>query len=182
MTAAPSDPEFESWADVDDDDHGVHVVQPAVDAIISEPDFEPEFKPEPEPDFEPDPEPDFEPDPEPAAEAVEDVLIPEAIAHFDPGPPNDGVEEDDDSAAVTPADVPLPTLTLAKLALEQGDEGLAVATLERLIEHDPSDAAAGEMLHELRSGQGRDSTDVTSAKVAALRGWLDTIRLASERR
>ncbi len=110
------------------------------------------------------------------------MVIPEAIAHFDHGPREDQDDEDHQSAPVTAGDVPLPTLTLAKLALEQGDEGLAVATLERLIEQNPSDTAAGEMLDELRAGRSEDSIDVTGAKVAALRGWLDTIRLASERR
>ena len=78
--------------------------------------------------------------------------------------------------------MPMPTLTLAKLALEQGDVRLAEATLEKLIALDAADSAAAEMLERVRRGEGVGSIDVTGAKVAALRGWLDMIRLASERR
>jgi len=183
IAATPAEPDFESWADVDDDDNDDDAVQPTAgddEAIISEP--------------EPDPAADLADMAEMTevvevaegaegaeeAEETEEIVIPEAIAHFDRGL-EDEDDADNESEPVTASDVPLPTLTLAKLALEQGDEGLAVATLERLIEQNPSDTEASEMLHGLRSGRGEDSIDVTGAKVAALRGWLDTIRLASER-
>jgi len=83
--------------------------------------------------------------------------------------------------------VPLPTMTLARLALDQGDLPLAMATLESLVERDPGNAEAQALLDGLRSDeaklaeQGSRST-VISAKVGALRGWLDAVRLAAERR
>jgi tetratricopeptide (TPR) repeat protein len=113
-----------------------------------------------------------------AHEEIDPVLIPQAIAHFDR--PSDEADHDE-PRPVAAADVPLPTLTLARLAQQQGDLGLAEATLERLIEQDSSNSEALEFLDMLRRGHGEDQVDVTGAKVAALRGWLDTIRLASER-
>jgi hypothetical protein len=83
--------------------------------------------------------------------------------------------------------VPLPTMTLANLALEQGDRPLAMATLESLIERDPSHAKAIELLDRLR-GEDRAVADEklravrATAKIAALQGWLDAVRLAAERR
>ena len=77
---------------------------------------------------------------------------------------------------------PLPTLTLARLAAHQGAYDLAATTLERLLEREPGNAEAAEFLDRLRAGEpipGRRGS--TAAKVAALRAWLDTIRLASER-
>jgi hypothetical protein len=83
--------------------------------------------------------------------------------------------------------VPLPTMTLARLALDQGDRPLAVATLESLIERDPSHAAAQTLLDELRAEDEEEerrrlNVRTAAAKVSALRGWLDAVRLASERR
>jgi len=83
--------------------------------------------------------------------------------------------------------VPLPTMTLAKLALDQGDHPLAVATLENLIERDPEHAEARKMLAELT---GRDQgaeleparAEGRALKISALQGWLDAVRLAAERR
>jgi tetratricopeptide (TPR) repeat protein len=83
--------------------------------------------------------------------------------------------------------VPLPTMTLANLALEQGDRPLAMATLESLIERDPSHATAIDLLDRLR-GEERAVADEklravrATAKIAALQGWLDAVRLAAERR
>jgi tetratricopeptide (TPR) repeat protein len=83
--------------------------------------------------------------------------------------------------------VPLPTMTLANLALEQGDRPLAMATLESLIERDPNHAKAIELLDRLR-GEDRAVADEklrairATAKIAALQGWLDAVRLAAERR
>ena len=78
---------------------------------------------------------------------------------------------------------PLPTLTLARLAAHQGAFGLAVATLERLLEQEPGNAEAASFLAELEGGTAPDSAGrgSTAAKVAALRAWLDTVRLGSER-
>ena len=79
---------------------------------------------------------------------------------------------------------PLPTLTLARLAAHQGAWGLAVTTLERLLEREPDNLEAAGYLAELQGEASPEGKRVSSpaAKVAALRGWLDTIRLGSERR
>jgi hypothetical protein len=105
-------------------------------------------------------------------------IIPDTLARFDRTSPE---ETDDEAAAVEPVDVPLPTVTLARLALEQGDPRLAEATLAGVLERDSENHEAAELLAELRSGPSVGADDATAAKVAALRGWLDTIRLASER-
>lgn len=78
---------------------------------------------------------------------------------------------------------PLPTLTLARLAAHQGAFGLAVTTLERLLEREPGNADAASFLAELQGGTAAEShgRGSTAAKVTALRAWLDTIRLGSER-
>jgi len=83
--------------------------------------------------------------------------------------------------------VPLPTMTLAKLALEQDDRPLAMATLESLIERDPSNGEAVELLDELRAQVVAVANEKLRAvqattKIAALQGWLDAVRLAAERR
>jgi len=83
--------------------------------------------------------------------------------------------------------VPLPTMTLAKLALDQDDRPLAMATLESLIERDPSNGEAVELLDELRAQVVAVANEKLRAvqattKIAALQGWLDAVRLAAERR
>jgi len=80
---------------------------------------------------------------------------------------------------------PLPTLTLARLAAHQGAWGLAVTTLQRLLEREPGNVEAASYLAELQGGtpspEGAAGPGSTPARVAALRAWLDTIRLGSER-
>jgi Tetratricopeptide repeat len=83
--------------------------------------------------------------------------------------------------------VPLPTMTLAKLALQQDDRPLAMATLESLIERDPTHAEAIAMLDELSEQEATSANEKLRAarattKIAALQGWLDAVRLAAERR
>ncbi len=83
--------------------------------------------------------------------------------------------------------VPLPTMTLAKLALQQDDRPLAMATLESLIERDPTNTEAIAMLDELRAREATFANERLRAvrattKIAALQGWLDAVRLAAERR
>ncbi len=78
-------------------------------------------------------------------------------------------------------------MTLAKLALEQDDRPLAMATLESLIERDPANAKARSMLDELRAREAGFADERLRAvrattKIAALQGWLDAVRLAAERR
>jgi len=83
--------------------------------------------------------------------------------------------------------VPLPTMTLAKLALQQDDRPLAMATLESLIERDPGNTEAVAMLDELSAREKTSANERLQAarattKIAALQGWLDAVRLAAERR
>ena len=83
--------------------------------------------------------------------------------------------------------VPLPTMTLAKLALDQGDRPLAMATLESLIERDPTNIEATALLGEMQADEEKVANTKlkaakATAKIAALQGWLDAVRLAAERR
>jgi hypothetical protein len=83
--------------------------------------------------------------------------------------------------------VPLPTMTLARLALAQDDRSLAVATLKSLIDRDPDHIEAAKLLDELESTPPSESDPdgggtPAGAKIAALQGWLDAVRLAAERR
>ena len=119
----------------------------------------PEPEPVPVPEMEPEPLPESWPDPE------SDVQ-PE-------------LEEDADG-------VPLPTMTLARLAIDQGDLDLAERTLRGVIEREPGHSEAAELLETLVAGPPEaDSTaepkDPSATKVEALQRWLDAVRLASER-
>jgi hypothetical protein len=83
--------------------------------------------------------------------------------------------------------VPLPTMTLARLALDQDDRQLAMATLESLIERNPGNTEAVAMLEELSAREATVANERLRAvratsKIAALQGWLDAVRLAAERR
>jgi len=77
---------------------------------------------------------------------------------------------------------PLPTITLARLALQQGDFELAKTTLRALLDRNPEDAEAAQLLEQMTSGELGGPLGRAAAKVGALQAWLDTIRLASERR
>jgi tetratricopeptide (TPR) repeat protein len=163
---------------------------PAAAEPAPEPAPEPEVPAFDEPIIEEAPTPPSEPEPESWSdvdaggpedlEETPEPIIPESLAAFD-RPAEEDEAVGDEPEAVQPADVPLPTLTLAKLALQQGDGELAEATLASLLERDPGNSEAEQLLAELRSQPTRRRPSPASAKVAALRGWLDTIRLASER-
>jgi hypothetical protein len=79
--------------------------------------------------------------------------------------------------------MPLPTVTLARLALEQGDPPLAISTLESVLEINPGQADAVELLERLRTPATEVARPAGHAarRVAALQGWLDAVRLAAER-
>ena len=117
------------------------------------------------------------PEPEPTSELETDPL-PESW----PDPESDvrpELEEDADG-------VPLPTMTLARLAIDQGDLDLAERTLRGVIEREPGHSEAAELLETLVAGPPEaDSTaepkDPSATKVEALQRWLDAVRLASER-
>ena len=110
------------------------------------------------------------------AEPAAPVALPAAPSHG----PAPGLEHTREAG-----EGPLPTLTLARLAAHQGAWGLAVTTLERLLEREPGNLEAAAYLAELQgaaSPGGAAGPGSAPAKVAALRAWLDTIRLGSERR
>lgn len=82
-------------------------------------------------------------------------------------------------------EIPLPTYTLARLAYDQGDLQLAERTLLGLLRRQPDSDEARELLDRVRAelrgpGEAVEAYDLSAAKVAALRGWMEAIRLASE--
>ena len=86
---------------------------------------------------------------------------------------------------LTTQGIPLPTLTLARLALEQDDLELAESTLLDLLRRVPDHAEAEALLREVRRQTAVPSEvprSVAEAKIGALQGWLHTVRLAAERR
>jgi Flp pilus assembly protein TadD len=89
--------------------------------------------------------------------------------------------DEEDEAPVAEA-VPLPTMTLARLAVQQGDMDLAETTLVSLLERNPDHPEAGTLLDEVRRiRSGGPDAGLAAAKVAALEGWLATVRRAAER-
>ena len=117
------------------------------------------------------------PEPEPTSE-VEPEPLPESW----PDPESDvqpELEKDADG-------VPLPTMTLARLAIDQGDLDLAERTLRGVIERVPGHSEAAELLETLVAGPPEANStaepkDPSVTKVEALQRWLDAVRLASER-
>jgi len=94
-----------------------------------------------------------------------------------------------DRDVITAVDeLPLPTLTLARLAVEQGDLDLAEKALVSIVERDPGASEAAALLAELRAemvsvaASAAAARDPRVAKIAALQGWLKRIRLAAARR
>jgi tetratricopeptide (TPR) repeat protein len=138
------------------------------DEVETEPEVDDEYEhehelgTEPAPEFESEPDRDHEQ--EPVVEAAE--------------VPDSGAEQEHE-----PSDaLPLPTMTLARLAIEQGDVELAENTLHSLLELDPDHPEAAELLEEIhRDRRGRPAPDIVAAKVATLQEWLDTVRGAAER-
>ena len=83
-------------------------------------------------------------------------------------------------------EIPLPTVTLARLALDQGDIELAERTLSGVLEREPGSEAARTLLDEVRRIRSEGELEagrrgLAAAKVGALRGWLETVRLAAGR-
>jgi hypothetical protein len=77
-------------------------------------------------------------------------------------------------------------MTLARLAIDQGDLDLAERTLRGLLEREHGHSEAAELLETLIAGPPEeDSTaepkDSSDARAEALQRWLDAVRLASER-
>ncbi|MCK5379380.1 MAG: hypothetical protein KAJ78_08240, partial [Acidobacteria bacterium] len=88
----------------------------------------------------------------------------------------------------------LPTVTLARLALEQDDRPLAQVTLKAILDRDPDHREAAELLESLSEDLPPEisepafaepsvsSADLLTAKSKALKGWMENIRAAAERR
>ena len=109
-----------------------------------------------------------------------------ADAHSEPAPRS--ASEEDDEPIRRSEELPLPTMTLARLALEQGDLELAEKTLRGVLARNPEHPEAAALLAKLGEGahsvSGSDETGSEAggdARVDALRRWLDAVRLASER-
>ena len=85
-----------------------------------------------------------------------------------------------------PEDLPLQTITLARLAIEQGDLDLAERTLRGVLETDPGNQDAARLLESLLEAPpppeaASGAREVADAKIRALREWLEAARLAAER-
>ena len=161
------------------DDDGPVVKEGAFVAPEPEPVVEPVSEPEPEPVPEPVVEPGQESAPEPVPSAeVEPEPLPESWP--DPDPEVESEFEKDANG------LPLPTMTLARLAIDQGDLDLAERTLRGVLEREPGHAEAAELLETVVAGPptadaGTISSDPSDARTEALQRWLDAVRLASER-
>ena len=153
------------------------------------------------------PEPTFEP-------AVEDVFGGDRTDEVSTISPEDASEPIEEQAAeafpkLVPESEPipelepepepvqelsLPTVTLARLALEQDDRPLAQVTLKAILDRDPDHREAAELLESLSEDLPPEisepafaepsvsSADLLTAKSKALKGWMENIRAAAERR
>lgn len=118
---------------------------------------------------------------------VPSELVPEiADPAVEPPEAVDAEVEDDPSAD---QDLPLPTVTLARLAFEQGDLALATETLRSVLERDPENREAATLLSSVQEGpavlsEAPDQAAVTSlaeSKASVLKGWMEGVRSAAER-
>jgi len=176
------------------------VVGDAADAIAF--DFEDEALVDPEPPASFEPEPDFELEDEPSADedSAAEIDGPSALesgsvaisapANESPVDAGDDVDfdlSDDAEIEVRSEELPLPTMTLAQLALDQGDLDLAEKTLWGVLERDPTNVEANQLLEDLTAGTGVGEANGwadegrVDARARALQRWLEAVRLASER-
>ena len=78
-------------------------------------------------------------------------------------------------------------MTLARLAIEQGDLDLAEETLQGVLASTPEHHEAATLLESLKMVRhdgvesAVHSEDRVKIKIQKLRRWLNTVRLASER-
>jgi tetratricopeptide (TPR) repeat protein len=162
--------------------------------------YQPETPVDPDPDPDPDPEPFVASEPEPFVEAPPETLddpLPaepevlgspidvadEAPAFEAPMPAAEEVASEIAPPAV--AGGPIPTMTLARLAVEQGDFELAESTARGVLERDPGSSEAQQMLEWLASKYSADTSQDAPAdgdeRSRALRRWLEAVRLAAEK-
>ena len=103
-----------------------------------------------------------------------------------PEPEPEPESEPEPEKQTEPEDLPLQTITLARLAIEQGDLDLAEKTLRGVLETDPGNQDAGRLLESLLEAPpppeaASGAREVADAKIRALREWLEAVRLAAER-
>jgi hypothetical protein len=76
-------------------------------------------------------------------------------------------------------------MTLARLAVEQGDFELAESTARGVLERDPGSGEAHQMLDwlasKLSAATPADATAEGDKRSQALRRWLEAVRLAAEK-
>jgi tetratricopeptide (TPR) repeat protein len=189
------DEEFAAGNETDWED-GFVAPEPEMESepeTVSEPetDLEPEPVSAPEPEIEPEEdgeaEPEAESDPELASEPEiegedEHEYEDEHEDEYEPDPEPETEPEFKEGAE----GVPLPTMTLARLAIDQGDVDLAERTLRGVLEREPGHTEASELLEALLAGPPEEYPespvqDPVDPRAEALRRWLDAVRLASER-
>ena len=79
-------------------------------------------------------------------------------------------------------ELPLPTVTLARLALEQGDLALAEETVRAVLDRDPDSGEARDLLEEIVRRREAGPRSGRAARIQRLERWLKGIRRAAEMR
>ena len=77
-------------------------------------------------------------------------------------------------------------MTLARLAMEQGDFALAERTARAVLDHEPNQPEAMALLETFaardEAGNGPDAdADGADERTRALQRWLEAVRLAAEK-
>jgi tetratricopeptide (TPR) repeat protein len=164
------------------------IPRPQVEEPAAEPDEQPAFAPEVESPPAIDADAIIEAE---GRDSDHTAIVPVSVAEVEPTIESEPDFDSDglDEAEIEPPseELPLPTMTLARLALDQGDLELAERTLRGVLDRDPGHAEATRLLAGLTAGAGADvpageAVDETEdARAQALRRWLEAVRLASER-
>ena len=122
------------------------------------------------------------------ADEMEGAAAAEAI----PAPPD---EAEDAAAMQLDEGLPVPTVTLARLAADQGDLELARRTLQNVLDRDPDNTDARDLLRSLvepapvevevappPDDEPFSGEAALRAKISTLKAWVEAVRLAAERR
>ena len=127
-------------------------------------------------------------EPAPAVEA--EVPAPPVDAHFITAPPSEEapllLKAVLTAAAATAPVQPLPSLTLARLYVQQQALDEAVVVLERLLEREPANVEAQDLLALIRDmmaplPEAPPPLPARERKIAALQRWLASLTLGRER-
>ncbi len=127
--------------------------------------------------------PETVPEPPPAREVYAEVAAPKLEAPaVEPPPAVAAVPVSPGSAAAGSR----PTLTMARLYLQQQDFPAAIAILERMVTSDPDNQEARDLLdlvHDMMAPLPGELplASVRERKIAALQGWLASLTLGQER-